>query len=369
MEDYISMEFIDQMRPSFDEKEANHLNEYMLSGGWVTEFKKTREFEKMIAEYTGSHFCSVVANGTVSLSIALLACGVGISDEVIVPDYTMVATPNAAELIGAKAVFVDIARNNLCMDFNKMKEAITEKTKAVMLVTINGRYPDNIEEFVSFCKDNSLWLIEDAAQSLGSKYNNKHLGTFGDIGSFSFSAPKIITTGQGGALVTDNEELFEKIKKIRDFGRERSGADHYLVKGWNFKFTDIQAIIGIEQMKKLEWRVNRKKEIGQLYETLLKDVSQIEFIPTNYNNTAPWFFDVLIEDRSSLQQHLKDKNIGTREFYPPLNDEPVYSLPGNFPITKEISTKGLWLPSSSNLTDEEVVYVCDCIRDYYRGKN
>jgi perosamine synthetase len=166
------------------------------------------------------------------------------------------------------------------MDANKVEELITEKTKAVMLVTINGRYPDNIEEFASFCKEKGLWLIEDAAQSLGSRFGGKHLGRFGHIGSFSFSAPKVITTGQGGALVTDDAELYDRIKKIRDFGRERGGVDHYLVKGWNYKFTDIQAIIGIEQMKKLQWRVERKKEIGKLYETLLSGIPEIEFIPT-----------------------------------------------------------------------------------------
>jgi perosamine synthetase len=294
-----------------------------------------------------------------------MACEVGVGDEVIVPDYTMVASPNSAELIGAKAVFVDIDRKNLCMDFEKMKAAITDKTKAVMLVTINGRYPDNIEEFATFCKERNLWLIEDAAQSLGSRYSGKHLGTFGDIGSFSFSAPKIITTGQGGALITDNETLFDRIKKIRDFGRDKGGSDHYLVKGWNFKFTDIQAIIGIEQMKKLEWRVQRKKEIGRLYDSLLSDILQVELIPTNYDNTTPWFFDILVEDRDSLQKYLKDHNVGTRIFYPPLHSEPAYGLDGSFPATEDISRRGLWLPSSSNLTDEDIVYICDCIRSYY----
>jgi len=360
------MGFINQMEPWFDEYESNHLNEYMQSGGWVTEFLKTREFESMIAKYTGSKFCSVVVNGTISLSLALQACGVGAGHEVIVPDYTMVATPNSVELIGAKAVFVDIDRDSLCMDFNKMQEAITDKTKAIMLVTINGRYPKKIEEFVSFCKEKNIWLIEDAAQSLGSRYNGKHLGTFGDIGSFSFSAPKIITTGQGGALITDNEELFDRIKKIRDFGRERGGIDHYLIKGWNYKFTDIQAVIGIEQMKKLPWRVERKKEIGKLYEILLKDIAQIEFIPTSYENTTPWFIDMMVEDRAKLMKYLKEKGIGTREFYPPLHSEPAYGYTGDYPVTQEISRKGLWLPSASNLTDLQIQFICDQIVSYYQ---
>lgn len=359
------MEFINQMEPWFDENEANAVYAYMKSGGWVTEFQKTREFEKMIAEYTGSQHCSVVSNGTVSLSIALMACGVGVGDEVIVPDYTMVATPNSAELIGAKAVFVDIDRRNLCMDFEQMKAAITPKTKAVLLVTINGRYPENIEGFADFCKANHIWLIEDAAQSLGSRYKGRHLGLFGDIGSFSFSMPKVITTGQGGALITDNLELFENIKKIRDFGREKSGSDHYLTKGWNFKFTDLQAVIGIEQMKKLQYRVERKKEIGKLYEQLLANVKEIMFVPTDYHNTTPWFIDVLVEKRAELQHYLKSKGIGTREFYPPLHAEPAYGYTGNFPVAEEISRIGLWLPSASQLTDDDIAYVCNQIKAFY----
>ena len=356
--------FILQMEPSFGKEERIALNEYMKAGGWVTEFKKTREFENIIAKYTGSRFCSVVANGTISLILALQACEIKPGDEVIVPDYTMVATPNSAEIIGAKAVFVDIDRRDLCMDFNKMEEAVTRKTKAVILVTINGRYPENIEKFVSFCKQKSLWLIEDAAQSLGSRYKNKQLGTFGDIGSFSFSAPKVITTGQGGALVTDNEKLYDKIKKIRDFGRECSGKDHYLLKGWNYKFTDIQAIIGIEQMKKLDWRINRKKQMGKLYARLLKDVQEIELISTNFKNTAPWFFDILIDDRKELKEYLRTRGIGTREFYPPLHSEPAYGYKDSFPVAEEIAGKGLWLPSSIKLTDEQIEYICSEIKEY-----
>jgi perosamine synthetase len=360
------MDTIKQMEPSFGDEERNHLNEYMLAGGWVTEFKKTREFETMIAEYTGAKHCSVVSNGTVSLSIALMACGVTVGDEVIVPDYTMVATPNSAELIGAKAVFVDIDRRNLCMDFEAMKKAVTPKTRAVMLVSINGRFPENIEDFVAFCKEHRLWLIEDAAQSLGSFCDGKHLGRYGDIGSFSFSAPKIITTGQGGALITDNSELFDHIIKIRDFGRERGGVDHYLQKGWNFKFTDIQAIIGIEQMKKLPMRVERKKQMGLLYTKLLKNIPGVELIPTDLRQTSPWFFDVLCENRTELIVFLKEKNVETRIFYPPLHSEPAYGYKEKYPVTEEISQKGLWLPSSWFLADEQISYVCSRIAEFYK---
>jgi len=360
------MEFINQMEPCFDEHEREAMNAYMLNGGWGTEFKQTRKFEDMIKEYTGAKHCWIMANGTVSLSAALMAVGVGVGDEVICPDYTMVATPNSVELIGAKAVFADIDRENLCMDFEQMKAAVTEKTKAVLLVSINGRYPKNIQQFVDFCKEKGIRLVEDAAQSLGSFCNGKHLGQYGEVGSFSFSAPKIITTGQGGALITDDDDLADRIKRIRDFGREAGGSDHYLTKGWNFKFSDFQAVIGIEQMKKLPERVARKKEMGKLYDSLLVDVSGVELIKTNYEDTAPWFFDILCERRDELKAYLKENGIGSREFYPPLHAEPAYGYDTlSFPVTEEISPKGLWLPSGIMVTDEQIRYVCEKIREFY----
>lgn len=363
------MNYINQMEPLIEKEERDAVNEYMASGAWITEHVKTKQFAAMVAEYTGAKYGFILSNGTVTLTTALWACGVEKGDEVLVPDYTMVASANAAILMGCEIRFVDIRRENLCMDFDLMVKSITRRTKAVILVTINGRYPENIESFVEYCKQNGIALIEDAAQSLGSFYKGKHLGTFGDVGSFSFSMPKIITTGQGGALVTNNADIAERIQKLRDFGRERPGADHYLTQGWNFKFTDLQAVIGIEQMKKVPRRVERKKQIGKLYEKYLREISGIELIPTNYENTAPWFYEVLIEDRLGLKSYLKDKGIGTREFYPALHTEPVFARKNeHFPIAESIAKKGLWLPSAVQLTDNQVKYICENIKTYMEKK-
>lgn len=359
---------IPQMEPWFDENEAAAVAAYLHAGGWVTEFKKTREFERLIADYVGSKHCSVVSNGTVSLVLALLACEVGHDDEVIVPDYTMVASANAVKLAGADVVFVDVESETLCMDFEKMRAAVSPRTKAVMLVSINGRTPSRLDDFVSFCKERNIRLIEDAAQSLGSRSGGKHLGTFGDIGSFSFSAPKIITTGQGGALVTDSDELMARIEKLRDFGREAPGVDRYLTMGWNFKFTDLQAVIGIEQVKKLAWRVERKKEIYRLYQKNLENVAGLSLIPTNLTDVAPWFIDVLVRDgkREALAAFLKERGVGSRPFYPALHAEPAYNRAGSYPVAERVAREGLWLPSSSKLTNEEVQYACDEIRDFFQ---
>ena len=358
---------INQIEPWIGEAEKKAITEYLDSGGWLTEYKKTREFEKIIADYIGAKYVSVVSNGTVSLMIALMALGIRGEDEVIVPDFTMIASANSVVLAGAKPILVDIDPKNLCLDLEETKKAITERTKAIMLVTVCGRYP-KIEEFVKFCQENNLFLIEDAAQSLGSKYKGKHLGTFGEVGSLSFSMPKIITTGQGGALITNNEELYQKILKIKDFGRAKSGVDYHEIIGYNFKFTDLQAIIGIEQVKTLNWRVQRKKEIYQLYQDLLKGVSEIEFIDTNLEETSPWFVDILIkkEKKQNLINFLEEKGIGTRPFHPAINTQPPYSwVKGKFKNAESISKRGLWLPSSLSLKDEDIKYICDLIKEFY----
>lgn len=361
------MEFIMQMRPWFGREEKQALSEYMDEDGFLTEFKRTAKFEEMIADFTGAKHCIVVNNGTISLTLATLAVGIKADDEVIVPNYTMIATPNSVKMFGAKPVFVDVERETLCMDIQKAKEAITPKTKAIMLVSANGRYPKaGIEAFVNLCKERNIALIEDSAQSLGSFYpNGKHIGSVGIVGSFSFSAPKIISTGQGGALITNDDDLASKIRKLKDFGRSGGGNDIHDSIGYNFKFTELQACVGIEQMKKLESRIARKKEIYRLYEKGLQNINGIELFKQDLTCTVPWFYDTLCERRDELQEFLKQNNIGTRVMYPPINKQVAYQVSGEYTISNLIGQKGLWLPSATQLSDEEVQYVCAKIAEFY----
>ena len=363
----MTRKFINQIEPWLGDEEREAMSEYLGSGGWLTEFRKTREFERLMSEYVGSRYATMVNNGTVSLSIALMALGISAGDEVLVPDYTMIASANAVLLAGGKPVLVDIEDETLCMDLGKAKEAITPKTKAMMFVSLNGRCPE-MEKVRNFTKEYDLFLLEDSAQSLGSRYNGKHLGTFGEVGSFSFSAPKVITTGQGGCLITDDEAIHAKIRKIKDFGRERGGVDIHDELGFNFKFTDLQAVIGVEQMKKLAWRVERKKEIFDLYQKELRDVGQVKFVSTNLEATSPWFIDMLVPDSTELQGFLKDNDIGSRPFYPPVHTQGPYRLNGEFPVAEYVAKHGLWLPSSSFLTNDDIRYICNAIRNFFSAK-
>jgi len=353
---------IPQYEPSFDEAEVQHMTEYLRSGGWLTEHRKTAEFEAAIAAFTGSQFCMATCNGTVSMAIALWARGIGPGDEVLVPGFTMIATPNAVRLVGATPVLVDIEAQTLCMDLAAARLKLTPKTRAIILVSLNGRSPD-MPAWRRFCSENDLFFLEDAAQSLGSYHEGKHLGTFGNVGSFSFSPPKIVTTGQGGALVTDDPDLFAKMKRIKDFGRSRGGIDVHEELGFNFKFTDLQAVIGIEQMKKLPSRVESKRAIYRHYREELSGVCGLEMLPLEEGQT-PWFMDVYVENRDALSLHLKENGIETRPVYPAINEQPIYSGPCELPIAASYCHRGLWLPSASQLEAAQISHVCAVIRSF-----
>jgi perosamine synthetase len=360
------MSKIAQMEPWLGKEEAQAVRDYMESGGWLTEFKCTAEFENAIARYTGAKYAVAVSNGTVSLTCALLALGLQGGDEVVIPDFTMIASATATVLAGARPVLVDIDPSNLCLNLETIESVITSRTKAIMVVSVNGRSPD-MDAIVRFAQGHNIFIVEDAAQSLGSRFHGKHLGTFGDIGSFSFSSPKVITTGQGGVLVTDEEDLRRKFLLIKNFGRTKSGQDSYEILGFNFKFTDLQAVIGIEQMKKLPWRVERKKQMYQVYRDLLADVPEVSFVETNLQDTSPWFIDALVENRDSLMSFLTARDIETRPFYPPIHTQPPFAhVKGSFPQAERVSKMGIWLPSSSFLTDDEIRRVCTEIMAFFR---
>lgn len=363
----MSQPFIMQMRPLFGQEEKQAICDYMDEDGFITEFKRTEQFEQMIAEYTGARHCIVVNNGTISLTLAAIAAGIQAGDEVITPNYSMIATPNSVKMFGAVPVFVDVEPDTLCLDIEKVQQALTSKTRAIMLVSANGRSPKaGIAAFEELARKRDLILIEDAAQSLGSVFpDGRHVGRAGLIGSFSFSAPKIISTGQGGALITDNDNIALKLRRLKDFGRSGGGNDIHDSIGYNFKFTELQACIGIEQMKKLPERVDRKKEIWQRYAQNLQQIAKIQLFNHDLDNTCPWFIDSMVEQRDELQNFLKNHGIGTRVMYPPINKQKAYQLKGDYPISKKIGGNGLWLPSAVQLTNSEIDYVCSKIAHFY----
>jgi len=358
--------FIPQIEPWLTEAEPRLMSGYLRSGGWLAEFDQTEKFEKSFADAIGARYAVATNNGTVALALSLMAFGVGRGDEVIVPDYTMIATPNAVLLVGAKPVFADIDASNMCLDITKLP--ITKKTKAVIYVSINGRSGD-IAKLKKICKANRISLIEDACQSFTSKHDGRYLGTFGDAGCFSMTFHKIITTGNGGVIVTDNRDVYNEIKKLKNFGRDKGGDDHHETIGYNFKFSDPQAVLGLAQMSNLGERLKRKKELYKLYYDNLANVDGVEFIKTNLSETTPLFADILVPAglRPKLMQFLKDNGIGSRAFYPSINSQPAYrDFSGKkFPVSAAMSQKGLWLPSSMLLKKSDILYVCKNIKKFF----
>jgi len=355
---------IPQMEPWYGEEEAAALAAYMRSGGWGTEFRQTEAFEAMLRAFTGACDCVATTSGTAALILALSACGIGPEDEVIVPDLTMIATANAVRFLGARPVFVDVEPATLNLDIDQALAAVSSRTKAVIHVSLNGRCND-LPRLAQACRARGLILIEDAAQSLGSFHGGRHLGTWGDLGCLSFSPHKLVSTGQGGAVLTASPELAAKIRKLKDFGRIRPGVDVHDMLGFNFKFNDILATVGIEQMRRIEARMARKKAIWRRYLDQLADVRGLEWLATNLDATTPWFMDVYVERREALMRHLRARGIGTRPIYPPIHTQPAYALPGEFPVTERYAARGLWLPSSPKLRDAEVDRVCQAIREFY----
>lgn len=355
------------MAPWIGPEEKQALCEYLDQGGWLTEFKKTEEFERALARYVGTEHCVITTSGTTALMMATMTLNLTRGAEVIVPNFTMVATPNSVHFTGATPIFADVEHETLCMDIAATEACISERTRAIFLVNANGRYPKcGIEAFQRLAAQQNLILLEDACQALGCRYpDGRHMGTASLVGVFSFSVPKVITTGQGGALVTNDSELAQKLRRLKDFGRTAGGTDFHDTIGYNFKFTDLQAVIGLSQIKKLPARLERKKEIYRRYRRNLADVREVQFFEQDLAHTVPWFIDVCVRDRERLQEHLSAHGIGTRVMYPPLNAQVAYQVPGDYPVSTWVGNSGLWLPSAAQLTDEEVDQVTDCIKSFY----
>jgi len=349
----------------------------VIDSGWFTEAAKTKEFEKIFAKFVGSKYACVVTSGTAGLYMSLKALGIGKGDEVIVPDLTFVASPNSIEATGAKPVLIDVENKSLNLDLEKLDKTITKKTKAIMPVNFNGR-STNMKLLHEIAEKNSLMLIEDAAHSLGSYFDKKHQGTLGEFGVFSFSTPKIITTGQGGMIVTNNKKLFERCMQLKDFGRN-VGVKKNMIKafehttiGYNFKFTEFQAAIGLAQMQKLPARINIKKKIFKKYRDELSTIKEFEFLDTDLMKTTPWMVDIILKSKSrkyKLIYYLKKKKIETRIFYPPIHRLSPYKNSDNkFNISSDISDRGLWLPSSVILSNKDLEIVCDQIKHFFKYK-
>ena len=357
--------FINQIKPYILKNDIKELNQYIHSGGWFTENKINNTFENNFKKLTNSKFAVTFPNGTLTLFAILKTLNIGKGDKVIVPSYTMVASANAVLMTGADVVFCDINEENLCMCPVSLKANYTKKVKAIIYVTLNGR-SGSINEIKKFCTKKNIRIIEDAAHSIGSFYQNKtHHGNIGIASSFSFSMPKIITTGQGGLVITKNYKLYKNLLQIKNFGRKSDGNDIYESIGYNFKFTDLQATLGNSQLKNILFRIKRKKSIYKRYIKNLKKIKDIEFKSFETYET-PWFVDIYLDNPNKMQAFLKKNNIGTRKVYPALNKLKMFGSKKICKIAEKYTSRGLWLPSSIGLSNHEIDFICDVIIKFFK---
>ncbi len=356
-----------QIEPWIDEEELKQLAE-VIKSTWITENKKTEEFENGIKKLTGAKYALSFCNGTMALYAAQKALGIKDGDEVIVPDFTFIATSNSVIMAGAKPVMVDVDKRTFNMDASKIEAAITPMTRAIMPVHIYAQSAD-MDAIMKVAEKHKLPVIEDAAQGAGVYFNKRHTGTFGDIGMLSFYGNKTITTGEGAMLVTNDEKLYKKCWQLKNHGREVKGTFIHPHIGFNFGFTEMQAAIGIAQLKKLPKILERKKAISDGYRELLKDVKEVEFTHIDERGKpAHWFTSILIDDVKGLAKHLEKNGIQTRRFFYPLHMQPCYKdmIKGSFPNSEWAYNHGLSLPSSVMLKDEQIRFIAEKIREFYK---
>lgn len=317
-----------------------NIPQYNLDG-LGAEYKVTEQVEKEIAAIMGVRHCIMCTSGAAAIFLALRAVG---AKRVAIPALTMVATATAAELAGCELYFVS---NN----------EIPEGCDTYVHVSLNGR-DCGIEEVV---KNNpGINIVEDACQAFGSKHNGKYLGTFGKAGCISFQAYKIVSSGNGGCVITNDDEIAADVRRLKNFGREAGGQDTHDHIGYNFKFTDIQAEVMLPQLRELDSRIEKKKAMYRRYYGSLSDI----MLP---HSGTPWAADIYVDDRDKLMTYLKDRGIGTRKMYPILTTQKPfasYRIHGDSKEDVSRSERGLWLPSSIDITGEEIDYAINAIRSF-----
>jgi perosamine synthetase len=354
--------------PMLGEKELLYVTECVLTG-WVSSAGKfVTRFEQMFAEFCGTDHAIAVSNGTTALHVSLLSLGIGLGDEVIVPTLTFIATANAVTYTGARPVFVDSEINTWNIDPDKIEEAITPRTKAIIPVHLYG-HPADMDRILDIASKHGLAVIEDAAEAHGACYKGRKVGGFGDIGIFSFFGNKIITTGEGGMVVTNNSDLAQKVRMLRDHGMDRDQRYLHPILGYNYRLTNIQAAIGVAQLEKIENIIERKKEIADLYAKAFITIPGITMPPkASWADNVYWLYSIIIDEekfgynRDSVMTTLTENGVECRPLFIPCHLQPIYATGQLLPVATALAEKGLSLPSSVNLTKENVKRITDLIR-------
>ena len=367
------MDFIPVNEPLLNGNEKKYLTE-CIDTGWISsEGSFVHKFEEQFAARVGRKYGIAVCNGSVALDVAVAALGIGPGDEVILPTFTIISCAATVVRTGAVPVVVDCDPLTWNMDVEQIEAKITARTKAIMVVHIYG-LPVDMAPVLELAGQNGLKLIEDAAEMIGQNYKGQPCGSFGEISTFSFYPNKHVTTGEGGMVMTDNEELAEKCRSLRNLCFQK-GSKRFIHEelGWNFRMTNLQAALGMAQLEKLDDHIARKRRMGQRYAALLKDVPalQLPLAKTDYAENIYWVYGMVLKDQVPFDAEeaircLAARKVGARPFFWPMHEQPVFKkmrLFSNesYPVAEHIARRGFYIPSGLALTDEQMEKVATAV--------
>ena len=349
-----------------------------METGWISSSGKyVKAFEESFSAYCDCNYGVAVCNGTVSLHLALTALGIGKGDEVIIPNFTMIASAYAVCYTGAKPVFVDADADTWNIDTNKIEEKITKNTKAIMPVHIFGN-PCNMSKIEEIAKKYNLYIIEDAAEAHGALYNGKKVGSFSDIASFSFFANKNLTTGEGGMVVMKDENYYDKCRYLKNMSFPINAPRIYQHDdiGFNYRMSNIHAAIGLAQVEKADEYRDMRIKNHNLYKKYLSEVDGITFQKDEENSlNVNWMNTILLDtkkyghSKEELIEHLKNNGVDTRLLFTGMHRQKCLldfgcNCQGEYPVTDNLTQNGFYLPSASNLSEDDIKYICNLIKEF-----
>ncbi len=369
-------EYIPVSEPDLSPLEKEYLNQGFDSG-WVSSSGKFLDkFQESWSDTCNTSHALAVSNGTVAIHLILLGLEIKPGDEVIVPSLTFIATANAVNYVGATPIFADVNIETWCLDRASVEDLITSSTKAIIFVSLYGN-TSGLEEMENICSENGIYLIEDAAESPFGSLNGRPSGSFGIAASFSFYGNKIITSGEGGAVVTSDTNLYNKMKKFRDQGMDPDRRYYFSTVGYNYRITNLQCAILCGQLERSKEMLTRRREIFEAYNLGFEDVAEI-FRPIFREGVveSPWLYTVGIHSKNvqvskELAHELELNGIDSRPVFIPIHTLPPYLKPGQreLPNTEYISQRGISLPTSSKMKLGEVQQVIETVRSFLKSAN
>jgi perosamine synthetase len=368
------VDYIPVSTPSLDDSDVEAVASCVRDGWISSEGPKVRQFEEEFSAYIGRSAGVAVSNGTAAIDIALESLGIGPGDEVILPSFTIISCLAHILRSGATPVFVDSDPMTWNVDVAGVKAALTERTKAIIVVHLYG-LPADIDELCAIAAEHGVAVVEDAAEAHGQSLEGKNLGTFGDVSTFSFYPNKLITTGEGGMLLADDPSLIESFRKYRNLAFMPQQRFVHEDLGWNYRMTAIQAALGLSQLARIDRLLEYKKAVGAHYQELLSDIDGVQLPLPSYrgSDNVYWVFGVVLDESLGLtakdvMERLHAKGVGTRPFFYPLHRQPVLAKFGwekqpSLPVAEHLGAQGFYVPNGADLTPPHREYVATSLRE------